>query len=42
MKVWDVQSDVENFAAIHLTGDAGTILDLYEQWPYFEGHIKSG
>ncbi|MDY7004259.1 MAG: hypothetical protein SWX82_09970 [Cyanobacteriota bacterium] len=37
MKVWEVQSDVENFAAIHLTGNAETILDLYEYWPYFEG-----
>ncbi|NET27161.1 hypothetical protein [Okeania sp. SIO1I7] len=37
MKVWDIRSDVENFAAIHLTGDAETILDLYGCWPYFEG-----
>ncbi|NET43117.1 hypothetical protein [Okeania sp. SIO2B3] len=37
MKVWDIQSDVGNFAAIHLTGDAETILDLYGCWPYFEG-----
>ena len=29
--------DVENYTAIHLTGNDETILDLYEYWPDFEG-----
>lgn len=37
MKVWEVKSDVENFASICLTGCAESLLDLYENWPYFEG-----